>query len=78
MRQALDAHVPEHRPSVAEVEQRLGAVSALAKGIDAPFGRRAAGAAAAVVSPAVARIFGGGRKDLGNGRPEARELLFNR
>jgi 5-methyltetrahydrofolate--homocysteine methyltransferase len=35
MRQALDAHVPEHRPSVAEVELRLGAVSALAKGIDA-------------------------------------------
>jgi 5-methyltetrahydrofolate--homocysteine methyltransferase len=35
MRRALDAHVPEHRPSVAEVEQRLGAVSALAKGIDA-------------------------------------------
>jgi methionine synthase I (cobalamin-dependent) len=35
MRQALDAHVPDHRPSVVEVEQRLGAVSALAKGIDA-------------------------------------------
>ena len=35
MRRALDAHVPEHRPSVSEVEQRLGAVSALAKGVDA-------------------------------------------
>jgi methionine synthase I (cobalamin-dependent) len=35
MRQALDTHVPAQRPSVAEVEQRLGAVSALAKGVDA-------------------------------------------
>jgi methionine synthase I (cobalamin-dependent) len=35
MRSALDAHVPEQRPTVALVEERLGAVSALAKGYDA-------------------------------------------
>jgi 5-methyltetrahydrofolate--homocysteine methyltransferase len=35
MRQALDAHVPQQRPTVAVVEERLGAVSALAKGHDA-------------------------------------------
>ena len=35
MRRALDAHVPQQRPTVAVVEQRLGEVSALAKGHDA-------------------------------------------
>jgi 5-methyltetrahydrofolate--homocysteine methyltransferase len=35
MRAALEAHVPGDRPSIAVIEERLGAVSALAKGTDA-------------------------------------------
>jgi 5-methyltetrahydrofolate--homocysteine methyltransferase len=34
MRQALESRSPGERPSVELIEQRLGAVSALAKGMD--------------------------------------------
>ena len=64
MRRALEAHVPQQRPTVAVVEQRLGEVSALAKGHDAAAsaGKSGSGGGARerrcrnLVAPMVAKI----------------------